>query len=299
MQTVYPITPSKRKNGNKYFDVELKKSRTESIKLRVMDDSLKNQFEEFQENKSPVKCTMVSPTKSVVFFNNKSEVCVSKELSFTADDIEPMTVEEIKTNQPLGTFNAIGEVLWLEAAHEVNTRNGQRMVRDAMFCNANGENLPMAVWGRDLIDEIKHGSTYLLSKLTSTFYKDQLKLQTTHSTVAKLSETQIDVAWDSMHNTDISKLCCPDVLFVNITKYLQCRNVFCNRKIGNVDEFESETTLKCPHCDCLLKKSKLKGVFSIEATLEVKENKELKLTFFPNVLEQFFSGNDDADSMGN
>ena len=60
-----------------------------------MDDSLKNQFEEFQENKSPVKCTMVSPTKSAVFFNNKSEVCVSKELSFTADDIEPMTVEEI------------------------------------------------------------------------------------------------------------------------------------------------------------------------------------------------------------
>ena len=98
-----------------------------------------------------------------------------------------------------------------------------------------------------------------------------------------------------MHNTDISRLCCPDVLFVNITKYLQCRNVFCNRKIGNVDEFESETTLKCPHCDCLLKKIKLKGVFSIEATLEVKENKELKLTFFPNVLEQFFGGNDDAD----
>ena len=31
----------------------------------------------------------------------------------------------------------------------------------------------------------------------------------------------------------------------------------------------------------------------------VKENKELKLTFFPNVLEQFFGGNDDVDSMGN
>jgi len=99
---------------------------TESIKLRVMDDSLKNQFEEFQESKSPVKCTMISPTKSVVFFNDKSEVCVFKELCFTADVIEPMTVEEIETNQPLGTFNAIGEILWLEAAHEVSTRNGKK-----------------------------------------------------------------------------------------------------------------------------------------------------------------------------
>ena len=132
----------------------------------------------------------------------------------------------------MGTFNAIGEILWLEAAHEVNTRNAQRMVRGAIFCNANGENLPMAVWGSDLIDEVKHGSTYLLSKLPSTFYKEQFKLQTTHSTVAKLSETQIDVAWVSMHNTDISKLWYPVVLFINITNYLKCQNVFRKRKLA-------------------------------------------------------------------
>ena len=45
-------------------------------------------------------------------------------------------------------------------------------------------------------------------------------------------------------------------------------------------------------------------IFLLESQLNVNQaisfhEEELKLTFFPNILEQFFGGNDDADGMVN
>ena len=107
-------TPS---NKNIYFDVDIRKSKSETLKLCVMDASEKAEFEEHQTQKNPVRCSFVSPTKSLVFFNKRSQVSISKQLDFLADDVDAITIEDIKKENPLGIFTIIGEVLWLEPAH--------------------------------------------------------------------------------------------------------------------------------------------------------------------------------------
>ena len=241
-----------------------------------------------------LRCSLVSPTKSCVFFNRDSSVQPAKKLDFDFDSVDVFDVEEIKSESPRGNFAAVGQILWTDSSHTVNTKFGPKVVRDATFVDSKENGIPIAIWGEDIINSVKHGKTYLFKKIAYTFFKGTYKLQTTFEAKVEEAKKQFKLDWESVGNLNISRICCPEIMFTKLSKYrknVECRNLFCKKKINPTDA----AVTKCENCFSLMKTAKCLQVYTIEATIQHKGN-NLLLTFFPNILEQFF-GKDDAESM--
>jgi len=259
------------------------KSKHEIVKLRVMDVKLRDRFEEFKTSQSPAKCSMVSPTRSVVFFNRSSSLEPARQLSFNPQTT-PITVNEVIKIQPSGSFKMQGQIMWKEAKHLANTRNGPKSVRDAEFSDAQENSLPLVVWGDELINELEHGKSYNFSKLTLIHHKGQAKLQTLYDTEVTMADTQLKITWDKV-TTEISKICCPDIIGTKLNEYRQCRNKFCKKKLP--EPKDGAVSVRCDHCPLNMSLKKCQLVYSIDAQIEIKD-KLTSLTFFPNILEEFF-----------
>ena len=286
---------------NNYFDVSIRSSPFETMKLRVMDESKMESFAQLKENKSPVKCANVSPAKGLSFFNKSSTLTSPKKLKFEYGECREMTVSKLTENMPQGTFTISGEIVWMEpsrivtlkAKREQSDRNVEKQVRDARLIDKNKDSIDLSIWGQDLISKLKHGVTYRFTRVSASMWKNNVKLGTTVLTEVFVADKQLNVGAEK-YNGEICKLCCPEIEFATPHSYISCLNRFCKKKLPDGDH---QGIVKCQACYASMKKSKCPTTYSVEVTLLSKGN-QFTLTVFPNILQNFF-GNEDVDTMVN
>ena len=108
-----------------------------------------NFFSQCMVDKSPVKFTNLSPSKSgQIFFNKKvgSQANLYKrQLKFCYGESQPMKVNDVFTSVPKGMFCIQGRIEWLEAERNVPVGDQLKKVRDGRF-HDDTSSINISIW---------------------------------------------------------------------------------------------------------------------------------------------------------
>ena len=257
----------------------------------MADEKDHTSFENYFQQKSPVKLHKLSPSKTgQVFFNRKigSSINISnRPLPFAVDDqIDTKVKDIISGNNPKGLFTICGKMEWLDAQREVRVGGSLKSVRDAKFYDETGS-INLAVW-ETLIQYIKPKVPFRCKNITTNVWNGNLKLTTTQSSSFEEVDNNFDVVHtnpEPLSTVDTSNdkfvLCCPEVVAVKLENYYSCRNIVCRKKI--IVEDKNVKFVKCPSCSRKMVTKGLTHTFIVEIVFE-KAGKQTNLTLFPNVL---------------
>ena len=276
------------RSNNLYFDVTVQDSPCQAKKVRVMADEEHSHsfFSKCMDERSPVKFTALSPSKSgQTFFNKKvgSRAAVSKRpLRFSLEETQDNNVESIKSSEPAGLIAVSGYVNWLELEREVAVGDQLRRVRDGEFQDDTGK-IQIAVWGQ-LIDQLQERKSLRFTDIVTSTWRNQLKLMTTTSTKIQNIDS-LDCPKSGMSavkENGYNLICCPEIVSANHQEYYSCRNITCRKKILVKDMTTKIVT--CEHCKRKMLLKSLNHTFIVDLILETK-GKQVSLTMFPNVIE--------------
>eukprot|EP00794_Sanderia_malayensis_P013286 gene13286-14661_t len=255
------VSPKKTSRmNNSYFDVQMQTSETLSAKIRIMESPTvkRSLFLEHNESKSPVKLSGISCTNAGPdFFNTNtgSRLHDVEMLPFCCKQPQPILIINLQNDHQQGNFSIAGQLKWLHDA-----RTG---------------------------DLINHVQEYLACKVTNvvTVSFNGLKLSTIAASTFTLTSKVFDISMQSIQSSDAKyTLCCPDIISVKIHPYLVCVNFDCKKK---VTPYPGDATVSWKSCKRRMLIKKCKQSYSCEITLQKKDEKQITLTIFPDVVNNF------------
>ena len=245
-------------------------------------------FLEHHESKSPVKLSGISSTNAgVKFFNSNvgSKLHDASTLRFCCKQPEPLLINELQNIQHQGNFSVAGQMKWHldERNVLVGKQKIERRVRDAILADNSG-NIIISIWA-ELIDQVQEYVSYDITNVITVNF-NWLKLSTTASTTLKQTDKAFTIAWDDIHPTEVEHtVCCPELLSVKVNPYLVCVNNECKKKVV---PYPGDSSVACKVCKRKMLIKKCDESFSCEVMLQKAEEKQLTLTIFPDVIEDFF-----------
>ena len=158
----------------------------------------------------------------------------------------------------------------------------ERRVRDAILADNSGSIL-LSIWA-ELIDQVQEYISYDITNVITVNFNG-LKLSTTNSTTLKQTDKSFTIAWHDIHPTEVQHtICCPELLSVKINPYLVCVNNECKKKVV---PYPGDLSVACKMCKRKMLIKKCAESFSCEVMLQKAEEKQVTLTIFPDVIEDF------------
>ena len=166
--------------------------------------------------------------------------------------------------------------------------------------------MPISIWA-DLIDSIEEDVPDKITEVSVRCFR-QKKLSSTGNSVAVPTEESImcDVNWTNITLHSIlpqapthTVFCCPDIDNVTLNVWPICTKKRCGK---NVTPTPGAQIVRCSSCSSTMLLSKCECGLSAELQL-TKDSRNLTLTAFSNVLDEFFHANvrhlykDDMDSL--
>lgn len=270
--------------------MEIKDSPSSKTKIRVMADSKHKRqlFNECKNDKVPVVFDQLSPVKSGKRFFNPNmggSFSTLDKIDFEYDDNKDLSVADLLDSPPTGLFSVVGEIRWMEFPRDITTRGHVKSVREGMFIDSSETPIDISVWGSNLIVEIKEGTTYQLSDLTLSHWKEKTRLSSTFTTKVTTLPKQL-FNWGNDQLKTIQRICCPEVLAAKLDMYIECRNLACRKKILLPSDTAESKFTYCNHCKRTMLISKCNQMFNIDITILDKE-RHLSVTIFPEIAKEY------------
>ena len=298
---------TKSKSQNEYFDVKMKISTKEFQVIRVMkrtNSRINRRFFLNMQGKAVVMKNVSKSTTDIIFYNSYygSTMIEATTMPFKFLDVEDITIKELK-EKSTGRYSFIACFRWIadEKMVEVKNNNGstsKKRLRDGVVLDESEEYILITIW-EEHIDILKDSTCYLFNNISIRDYLVK-KLVTTPSTTIEMSDKfeSKNLNWsiidmESCSNIEAEaiairspKLIALEIISVSVAIFPSC----CDCK-KQVEIPPGETKITCIHCNKRLLTRKLDLGFT--STIVVcKENRRLKLTLFPDVLNKYFGRTD-------
>ena len=123
----------------------------------------------------------------------------------------------------------------------------------------------------------------IFSRLQPTTYANIFKLQTSGTTAISESSEQSKLSWKKVDLRDNILISEPEIVSVQVDKFLHCRNLMCKKRVDLVSGSKVAT---CTFCRRKMLASKCQKEVLCRITLE-KKDQQYDLTIFSNVLEDY------------
>ena len=298
------------KSGNQFIDVLMKTTETENAIIRIMKNSNSNISiglpTGYKSSVQPVEFSNLSPssTSGTFFFNSfrGSKICSSSQVSFSYDSSAITSLKEIM-RQNMGTYDVVGSLKWLKESVMVTTSNGELPLREAVLYDGSGD-MKLTVWN-DFIDSVNEATQYSITNLSLKNFYGQ-KLSTTKMTTFSVTDSNDaspvlspdryqSYLSDEITTNVVNKLCCPEVVNLELELYPGCTNINCQKSLVLQPGIKIVT---CPHCKHTMRCDRCSCVFDCKICF-----KEKTLVLPREVLESFLKldviqmGKDNMDEL--
>jgi len=242
--------------------------------------------------KKPVMLSNLTKSGEIMFYNAYfgSQMVGLSKLPFSMNEVSFYTINEVKSHEK-GSFDVCGSIKWISAE---NTTSTKKLVRDAVIADHTGH-IVITFW-EDTISQIEEGKCYEVYNVTLKEYFGK-KLTTSRTTKLKEHHQAIDIDWTVVEMTDFKKeqddlkskttptICCPTILSAKIDIFPTCPTPSCSKKLEKPADIVKY--VKCPFCGSTALPRMLGKGFSGQICVAKEES--VKLTVFPEVLNQYFS----------
>ena len=262
----------------------MKTSKTESHLIRIMksfNPMISMEYlKRFKQAAQAVVFTQLSSTSSgIKFFNfyRGSRTTTSKQVHFTLDKELLIPINEI-CQKTTGTFDVIACIKWLREKALIQTSGGNPVyVREGVLYGTTGH-IILSVCSH-IMDTVEEDNLYCFTQVTLKNYFGK-KLTASKMSVATVHKSTQDfptldeVVFKSYLDKDEEikkmvnpKLCCPELLNIELDVFSGCTNKQCSKPLNLVPE---AIIVTCHHCSLTMRADKYSCVFHCVMSFEDK-----------------------------
>ena len=251
-------------------------------------------FKNLLMKKQPVYLEGLSPTKNgKIFFNEllgSSAALLHENLSFDHSVFACISVSDILSEEPDGTFAVKGQIKWTGEARSVMRNGYSKSVRHAKFVDQAGDAITISIWG-GLIEKAVTMKTLKITKVAVSHFRG-VNLTTTWDSDITEEEDDVSYAWENIPVNENKSMCCPTVLAAKVEQYFIC--IFCKKKLERPSS--KITKVSCGPCKRSMPIKRCKLTTFCEITFDYAHS-QITLTAFNDVVANFFGENLNVDQL--